>query len=182
LDAESNGKHSRQQIISQYDFNTRASEMWGFITAHVDFKNRTVADFGCGYGDFVWRAIDAGTNRVMAIDKEQKFDIHIPYDLQIEFVHGDIEHIEVRNIFDIGLCFSVLPYLRNPRKFLRFMHANVVMSLIEAQYEPEPYNIGVDNDTDMMSMLHECGFEFVMPIGKTFIEYRNTYRTIWMCT
>jgi len=182
LDAESNGKHSRQQIISQYDFNTRASEMWGFITAHVDFKNRTVADFGCGYGDFVWRAIDAGTNRVMAIDKEQKFDIHIPYDLQIEFVHGDIEHIEVRNIFDIGLCFSVLPYLRNPRKFLRFMHANVVMSLIEAQYAPEPYNIGVDNDTDMMSLLHECGFEFVMPIGKTFIDYRNTYRTIWMCT
>ena len=182
MDAESNGKHSRQQIISQYDFNTRASEMWGFITAHVDFKNRTVADFGCGYGDFVWRAIDAGTNRVMAIDKEQKFDIHIPYDLQIEFVHGDIEHIEVRNIFDIGLCFSVLPYLRNPRKFLRFMHANVVMSLIEAQYAPEPYNIGVDNDTDMMSLLHECGFEFVMPIGKTFIDYRNTYRTIWMCT
>ena len=181
MDANINGKKD-QQIIKQQDFNTRAGEMWDFITTHVDFKNRTVADFGCGYGDFVWRAIDAGASRVTAFDKKQKFEILMPYDLQIDFVQNDIENIEIIKMHDIGLCFSVLPYLRNPREFLSFMYANVIMSLIEVQYEPEPYNIGVDNDTDMMSMLHECGFDFVMPIGKTFIAYRNIYRTIWMCT
>ena len=181
MDEKIDGKDA-QRIIKQQDFNTRAGEMWDFITTHVDFKNRTVADFGCGYGDFVWRAIDAGASRVTAFDKKQKFDILMPYDLQIEFVQDDIEDIEIIKIHDIGLCFSVLPYLRNPRDFLSFMYTNVVMSLIEVQYDPEPYNIGVDNDTDMMSMLHECGFDFVMPIGKTFIAYRNIYRTIWMCT
>ena len=84
--------------------------------------------------------------------------------------------------YDIAICFSVLPYLDEPATFTRWMAEMFNECLIEAQYKPEPYSLDVSNDDEMHKWLRDCGFEIAIPLGKTEIEIRDTFRTIWYAT
>jgi hypothetical protein len=61
------------------------------------------------------------------------------------------------------------------------MTSNFGTCIIEAQYKPEPYNVGVKEDAGMLNLLRDNGFEYAEPIGKTYVSIRDTYRTIWEC-
>lgn len=170
------------------DYNTRAEAMWRIIGQRVDFRQKNVIDLGCGHGEMLWRSYVAGAKTVCGIDKNfpdwllggipRGFNF-----LQIDLdVSSRIDAEGFRLEADIGICFSVLPYLDDFKYFIQWMAETFPICLIEAQYEPEPYNIGVSNDEEMYNLLRENGFEIAIPLGKTYVQIRDTYRTIFYCT
>lgn len=169
------------------DKNTRAEEMWRPISQNVDFRNKNVVDLGCGHGDMLWRVYIAGANMVTGLDEESLAKTN--YDgINIYFHQGDIEAIikdakKDLNILnnDIAMCFSVLPYLDDIPATIKWMAENFDLSLIEAQYDSEPFNVGVVSDRGMAQLLLNNGFSDVEPIGKSYVDYRKVYRTIWRC-
>lgn len=171
------------------DFNTRAEAMWRIISQRVDFRQKNVIDLGCGHGEMLWRSYVAGAKLTIGTEHPDGF-----WDRELPFIDGAIHFspIELNNIvsgettlrinFDIAICFSVLPYLDKPLEFIQWMAETFPICLIEAQYEPEPYNIGVSNDDEMFRLLRDNGFEIAIPLGKTYIEIRDTWRSIFYCT
>jgi hypothetical protein len=175
------------------DINTRAEAMWRIISQQVNFKKKSVIDLGCGHGEMLWRAYVAGAETVWGVDGKKGLlkrlgrvytdytKKHIqasPLDLNN---HDDLYLISHQDI-NIAMCFSVLPYLDDIPATLQWMADNFELCLIEAQYEPEPYNIGVKNDEEMFSFLRDNGFEIAVNLGKTYVEIRDTHRTIWACS
>lgn len=187
-------------LIIPADKNTRAEAMWRIISQEVDFRKKRVIDFGCGTGDFLWRAYVAGAEHVIGIDNKTEVEtifvddgedytegiirmrtginLFFSWDIDEEINKAPNDYI---NSFDIALCFSVLPYLSDIPATLKWMSANFSLSIIEAQYNPEPYNVGVLSDTGMAQLLLNNGFDTIEPIGKTYVEIRDVYRTIWKC-
>jgi len=169
------------------DMNTRAEAMWRIISREVNFRNKRVIDLGCGTGDFLWRAYVAGARRVIGVELEYSKIKHLKdweKPLDISFVLEDLNDVIGENWYDydIAMCFSVLPYLDDIPATLQWMAHNFALCLIEAQYEPEPYNIGVASDSGMASLLTSNGFNHVKPLGYTYVEIRDAKRTIWLCS
>lgn len=166
------------------DKNTRAEIMWRNISRHVDFRNKRVIDLGCGTGDFIWRAYVAGARFVVGVERTNNDRLRL---LKNEgfcsIVESDINkhNINFTKPFDIAMCFSVLPYLDDIPATIRWMAENFDLSLIEAQYDPEPFNVGVVSDRGMAQLLLNNGFKDVEPIGKSYVDYRDQWRTIWRC-
>ncbi len=175
-------------MIIPEDKNTRAEEMWRSISQNVDFRNKNVVDLGCGHGDMLWRVYIAGASMVTGLDEEPLKAIH--HDgINLYFHQGDIEDIirnpkKDLNILnnDIAICFSVLPYLDDIPATIQWMSENFDLCLIEAQYDPEPFNVGVVSDVGMAQLLLNNGFSDVEPIGKSYVDYRDVWRTIWKCS
>ena len=93
----------------------------------------------------------------------------------------DVTDIYVQ--YDIGICFSVLPYLKKPASFLYKMKKLCELCLIECQYDGDgPGFSFIKSDATMAAYLYGVGFREIVPIGKTYVEGRNKYRTIWMCS
>lgn len=165
--------------------------MWRAISQHVDFRKKHVVDLGCGHGEMLWRAWMAGAEYVCGIDKEMK-----PNALQLARTYPNIKFIErdlsgdtdgtgrvpywMRDTtWDIAMCFSVLPYLDNYRRALKWLARSFPVVVLEVQYEPEPNNIGIANDSQMFTLLRESGFNIISQIGRTHVGIREAYRTIW---
>lgn len=193
------------------DQNTRAEAMWRIISQHVDFRGKRVMDLGCGTGDFLWRVAHTAS-KVVGVDKDSAKiatlaarDGHflmgnqraaiasgnlgvLTWDLNnySELIKGKTKH-DYSSPFNVALCFSVLPYLDNIPAVLEWMAYNFELCLIEAQYAPEPYNVGVLSDRGMAQLLLNSGFVDVEPLGYTVVKDRfdddgnPTKRTIWMC-
>lgn len=178
------------------DKNTRAEAMWRIVSQHVDFRGKRVIDLGCGTGDFLWRAYIAGAT-VQGIDihdarlfdpiwvkgENLSINAYLKMDMNKSFVY------EFSAGYDIAMCFSVLPYLDDIPAILRRMSKNFELCLIEAQYAPEPYNVGVVSDRGMAQLLLNNGFTDVESLGTTVVEGRFNEvsgkaieRTIWMCS
>lgn len=169
------------------DMNTRAEAMWRIISREVDFRNKRVIDLGCGTGDFLWRAYVAGARFIVGVEQENNDRLRqMLRDKICSIVLGDINsHQDIANFskpFDIAMCFSVFPYLDDIPATLQWMAENFALCLIEAQYDPEPYNIGVASDTGMAELLIANGFNHVKPLGYTYVEIRDAKRTIWLCS
>ena len=178
------------------DQNTRAEAMWRIISQEVDFRKQRVIDLGCGTGDFLWRVYVAGAEIVIGVDNKEKVepifvDDREDPDGMMPAVNGvfnwDINKMIYETpsnyimTFDIVFCFSVLPYLDTIPATLQWMSSNFPLCLIEAQYDPEPYNVGIASDIGMAQLLVNNGFSDVKPIGKTYVDIRDTWRTIWRC-
>lgn len=168
------------------DKNTRAEVMWQAISRNVDFRNKKVIDLGCGTGDFLWRAYVAGAREVLGIDIEYSKIEHLKdwkKPINISFQIDDLNKAVGENWFggNIAICFSVLPYLDDIPATIQWMADNFNLSLIEAQYDPEPHNVGIVSDRGMAQLLLNNGFNDVEPIGKSYVDYRDQWRTIWKC-
>lgn len=177
--------------------NKRANEQWQIISSHIDFDNKTVLDLGCGYGDILALCQQSGAN-VLGIEQDKEickylknnWILVINCDLEkwIQKVSAKLdtsvlEWLEEPVIhFDIVICFSVLPYLNNPDAVLRWIADHSDIALIECQYAGDgPGFSGIKNDNDMQKWLFEVGWQSAEAIGKTLVDYRNKYRTIWCC-
>jgi len=178
------------------DVNIRSAEMWALINLMGDFGGLTVVDFGCGYGDLLAFALRAGASQVMGVDKDQRTlntAANKCKGLNAEFYRGDFEDDAVqRDILrmmgedqgvsmDVAFCTSVLPYLKDPSGFVYWLSQKFDVSYIECQYMGDgPGNIA-ESDADMSAWLLNTGFKSVYSIGKTYIDGRGKYRTIWEC-
>lgn len=178
------------------DVNTRAEEMWRIISQEVDFRKKRVIDLGCGHGEMLWRAYVAGAEIVVGVDKNIEKDNLAQYpsspmmmaelvDTPVWKCKADINMLlntpSSDCNYDIGFSFSVLPYLGNFNYAIQWMASAFKVSIIEAQYAPEPHNVGVASDRGMTQLLVNNGFKEVKPLGKTYVDIRETYRTIFEC-
>jgi SAM-dependent methyltransferase len=173
--------------------NKRAEEIWEQITPQVSFTGKTVIDVGCGYGDFSFLAYMANAGRIDAIDINQKIiekarianeqyfggpgnDVNF-YIMNIE--RGDLK---IMNRYDIGICFSVLPYLNDPFFMLRKLSQLCHVLLLEVQYAGDgPGFTWVKNDDDLAYYIGQAGFTSFEPIGRTKVKQDRWERTIWLC-
>lgn len=175
-------------------YNKRAGQMWDIISAHVDFSGKRVIDLGCGHGDLVFRAAAAGARWVQGFDIDadciddcEQRARPLYEKLHVGFHNKDFTEIEWAPC-DIIICCSVLPYLRNPGDFINKMAYSTPVSIIECQYNGDgPGLLHIDNDGEMewwlmqQSIGTSNGWSTVTAIGKTYVEGRDKWRTIWMC-
>lgn len=164
--------------------NIRSPEQWEIISRHVDFKDKTVLDLGCGKGDILFRAFDAGAT-VLGLDNDistiEYIDSVRP---EIDVIAGDIDFLNPSDCQrDIIICFSVLPYLKDVDYGLKWINSYSVVSLIECQYAGDGPGLHfLRGNDDMERWLLEVGkFKKVQLIGHTLVEGRNKNRFIWMC-
>lgn len=181
------------------DYNLRAEEMWLQINKAMWFSNMTVVDFGCGGGDFLWRAIQAGATNVIGVDKDvsiaQKY-IKIYRRTTGEgrevLATCDVREVDLDRIRgedtelwrgDIAMCFSVVPYLKEPIKFLRWMAENYSVCLLEMQYKGD--GPGLDDMRDAKDceflLKNAVGFVDTDIIGYTYVKENSFKRDIWRC-
>lgn len=165
--------------------------MWHIISSHVDFKNKSILDLGCGYGDLVMYAADANARFVVGIEhkpsivyalRERIRASGVAEDVSIMILHGNIDEWESRwQNFDIIICTSVLPYLKNPDRLLENMSRHGDVVVIECQYAGDgPGFAHIKNDDDMRIWLLMY-WRHVEKIGSTDIIDRGASRSIWMC-
>lgn len=170
--------------------NLRAGDQWHIISHHLDFVDRSVIDYGCGYGDILRHALYVGGASYCvgvdddrnAIDGMADRCPSLLYDSAFTLFHADVEEfVATAEDFDIGICFSLLPYLRRPDAFLENMAKSCEAALIECQYVGD--GPGFDTLRDDVDMEEWLGVHWhrVEKIGFTVVEYRNKQRTIWLC-
>lgn len=163
--------------------NTRSPEQWKIISRHVNFKGKSVLDFGCGKGDILIRAFEAGAI-VIGLD-EDKANVEYIRGIQpqISVIRANLDSLRSAYPVNIAICFSVLPYLEKPKEFTRWINRISDIALIECQYvgDGPGFHFLKGNDEMEAWLLEEGQFQKVKVIGHTLVEGRNKKRFIWMC-
>ena len=83
--------------------------------------------------------------------------------------------------WDLVACFSVLPYVMEPARFLNYLSWLAPQVLIECQYAEDGYGFKwLKGDADMRKWLRDY-WSKVTKLGETHIPERNKSRSIWLC-
>lgn len=165
--------------------NIRSPEQWDIISEHIDFKGKSVIDLGCGKGDILIRAFDAGA-KVLGVDNDGDNIEHIrSVHPDVPVLNDDLNYVEVwyKGEEDIVICFSVLPYLAWAENTLRWINHHSDIALIECQYDGDGpgFHFLTDNLHMHEWLLKSGGFEKADVIGFTLVEGRDRKRFIWRC-
>lgn len=176
--------------------NNRFTELWNIIIKNVSFYDKIVADIGCGEGDFIKAVYNAGARQVDGFDLDtdnvlKQFVDDFPHaeNLELKLLYNRV-YLEKVNInkwkqdtssFDILACFSTLSYLDNPQQIVKFFKTLADTVLIEMQYIGDGDGKLIEHDAEMYCWLVECGFDFVLPMGKTHVVETQKERTVWLC-
>lgn len=168
--------------------NVRAGTIWSFIEPHVDFTDKTVCDYGCGYADIIARAALSGAKAAWGYEGDANVFQQARQRMRgipnLSIVQTDIEKlVDIAPArVNIGICTSVLPYLKHPTVFLQFLsgfHREVIIEMQYATDGPGPAHI--TNDEDMINWLTASGFDEITRLGATLVEPRNRYRSVFLC-
>ena len=180
------------------DVNLRAEKMAEIVLNRYNFQDRTVVDFGCGYGDMMKCALRKSAHYVLGVDKKRSnvntatrkckvFGSKCAFycaDFEDEGVFDNIIDIAsgyASRKIDVAFCFSVLPYLKDPTFFVNQLGTHFRDVFIEAQYTGDgPGNFARD-DKEMSLWLRDRRFDVAMLIGQTLVEGREKQRSIWHC-
>ncbi len=112
------------------------------------FKGKRVVDVGCNLGRMCHFAVDMGAASVKGFEYDKKTSIAANNIVNIEglqtkinVINQDLSSVEIKENFDIAICFSVLHHI-NPRKhIMKFLNNNIGESIIvEAKNFEAPYN------------------------------------------
>ena len=94
---------------------SKSYKTWDRLQALVDFKGKTVIDYGCNYGYFCFKAEEAGADRIIGVDESQSvlnlaISIGMTKKSQVKF-----KAIELKNYHppdtDIVMALNVLHHL-----------------------------------------------------------------------
>lgn len=174
-------------------YNKRAGHMWDIISQHVDFKGKRVIDLGCGHGDLALRVsamsaarwVQAHDVDAACIDDCEAKKQMVKHRVTVSFNVNDVGELffhETLSQCDVLICCSVLPYLPFASRFIDKMARHAPISIIECQYHGDgPGFPDIKDDDDMQTWLLSAGWSTVTPVGKTFVEGRDKWRTIWKC-
>ena len=163
--------------------NTRSSEQWRIISSLVGFQDKIILDLGCGKGDILTFAAEAGAYSAGVDNDRSNIDYIKSTYPEIEAIYEDIDRLLAWPQSDIVICFSVLPYLPRPEHTLQWINIHSEVSLIECQYAGDgPGFDFLKTNDDMEKWLLSAGqFSEVKAIGYTLVEGRDKRRYIWMC-
>jgi len=175
--------------------NIRFPKMWDIISSKIDFTDKIVIDAGCGYGDFAY-TVAQQAQKVYAFEKD--IDIcgittakyghqkNLIFVCQEDIDQWSSEWYPLKNTHSVIhylTCFSVLPYLKNPTETLRLFREMARVILLEVQYKDDgPGFEHIKSDIDMYEWLKMCGYSKADAIGKTLIDGRDKWHTIWECS
>jgi len=183
--------------MSDVMVNERAWDMFSIMVTAYDFSGSRIIDIGCGYGDILAYAARNGASYLVGIDFDEAClrltgnklngavsdGYSINYRLEREDINDwimwawmDGEH------FDVAICTSVIPYLRDKYSALLLMSMIADHSIIEMQYYGDgPGPEFIKNDVDMEKWLLDV-WSRVRKIGQTYTGRDPAYRSIWMCS
>lgn len=153
--------------------NTRSPEQFGIIARNAEnfIANGRCLDIGCGHADLLSFMAALGCTRLVGIDNAYHSEMVTRADL-LEWLEQNDEH------FDLGLCFSVLPYVDVDR-VLPLLSKTADVTFIECQYKGDGPGV-VDDAIEMAAMLSRFWRTFER-IGSTKIKDRDKIRDIWKC-
>lgn len=161
--------------------NTRSPEQWQIISKYIYFNGKTVLDLGCGYGDILAFCREAGAI-VTGLERDMMVVVSAQRQHPGLNIRQGLAEFMPFGPFDVIICFSVLPYLAVPFDVLKDIWRNCKQALIECQYAGDgPGFAWLQNDDDMRRWLAEAGWQKIEAIGRTFVEGRDKFRTIWLC-
>lgn len=91
---------------------------WRRLSSLVDFKGKSVVDFGPFHGFMSFKAEEAGAKYVLGVEKHKdatKIAQHISWlkKSKVLFVEGDMQTFKLNEKFDIALVLNMLHYLPN---------------------------------------------------------------------
>lgn len=164
-------------------YNVRAPEQWRIIYPCTDFKDKTVLDLGCGKGDILAFAAEAGAYCI-GVDNDRSNTEYLKSAYpKAETIYENIDRLLVWPQSDIVICFSVLPYLPRPEHTLQWINIHSEIAFIECQYAGDGPGLHfLTNNDDMEKWLLSAGqFTEVKAIGYTLVTGRDKRRYIWMC-
>ncbi len=175
--------------------NKRAHEIWGLVTPHANFTDKTVVDIGCGPADFVRLALHAGAKHVAGIDMDYatlldgdvalKESGQLPnkaYTLLCDDINTLVSEHNLDFRADIAICFSCLPYLNDYNGALEWIKdMGSECALIESQYYGDgPGPIFLSGDDDMHTLLLRY-WKTAKKLGETDTRIRDACRSLWLC-
>jgi hypothetical protein len=175
-------KTMRQQAVR----NERSPEIWQAIKTRVDFAGKTVLDVGCGDGDMLLYAHNAGAASVVGIDKDPikarttALRVGAIVTPRVTVQAAILGMYEPAIRYDIVLCLSVLPYVSNMGEALMKLCSLARTAIIECQYAGDGPGV-VTDDGEMLEKLTYAGWTEVSKIGQTHVQDRDKYRSIWLC-
>lgn len=112
---------------------------WDRLNSIIDFKGKSVCDYGCNYGYFSFKAEGAGASRVVGVDVSSSVintaaSIAIAKNSRVEFLTMDLQNYQPP-ITDIIMALNVLHHLNNTFKVVNslFKSANMVVTEIPAK-------------------------------------------------
>jgi len=156
--------------------NSRSPEQWDIISAEVELSGKRVLDLGCGHGDLLMFAQQAGAN-VLGVDIKPTVTTKLR---EITVLPMSIQDYLVRrpSRFDIVFCFSVLPYVGDTSALLDGLRDIADIALVESQLVGD--GPGTMTEAELWGLLAER-WESVRKIGHTTVLGRDTIRPIWLC-
>lgn len=181
-----------RDLILPPSYNQRADKMWNIISVSYDFEGKSVIDLGCGHGDMMLRAYQAGASKVIGVENNEEtywltrekvkaYDDISMVLWDIENISGDYRKDKVYHS-DVIFCFSVLPYLNSPSKILSWIKGHCEVAFLEVQYAGDgPGFKHITDDLDMHDWLRDIGWKNIEAIGRTHTRIRPAWRTIWRC-
>jgi SAM-dependent methyltransferase len=182
-----------QTMRKQAVHNQRAPEIWEIIgNTNTLFRDKTVLDLGCGYGDMVLYAANAGAAHVRGIDNDESIvqaasERAATLRDSVSINHADIDELMLQVgdkaptfvFYDIAFCFSVLPYLKDAPAALAYLAKYAKVTFIEWQYTGDgPGNVSGIKEMRQILSRH---WNSIKNIGHTLAKEEQVRRDIWMC-
>ena len=101
-------------------FTTHDAEQLRHLTATgtVIFRDKMVADVGCGAGSFL-HCVEAMASRIVAIEPSETFRASLAGRGYLTFPYAADAVTEVEGQVDVAVSFSVIEHVERPEQFLR---------------------------------------------------------------
>lgn len=103
------------------DTEWRSCLKWSRVAGHVEFRNRSVLDVGCGNGYYGWHMLQAGARRVIGLDpfplyvmQHEAVKKSVPHQPNYVLPAGDDCLPRDLNLFDVTLSMGVLYHRSSP--------------------------------------------------------------------
>jgi len=117
---------------------SEVKETWERLSALIDFKGRSVVDFGPFHGFFCFEIERAGASQIVGVEKNEHA-LEVARRLswinnsKVNFVHGDIQTFNSGKVFDVALVLNMLHHVPDQAKALKnvFSCADTVVFEIE---------------------------------------------------
>jgi 2-polyprenyl-3-methyl-5-hydroxy-6-metoxy-1,4-benzoquinol methylase len=190
--ARTNDEEVVKRAVGRFG-NARSPDQWKIISKALDFKKKSVVDLGCGHADMLFHCALCGlAHSYLGIDRNIHL-VHATRDL-IKKAGLDISHygLRARNIenfsekmrsfyydhYDVSICFSVLPYLSQPLRVLKWMRRYSDIAFLEIQSEND--GPGTIPEEGLEPYLLQV-FGQVENVGHTTVKEDRYRRIIWKC-
>ncbi|WP_417737579.1 tRNA 5-methoxyuridine(34)/uridine 5-oxyacetic acid(34) synthase CmoB [Rosistilla oblonga] len=187
------------------DTEWRSDWKWARVAPHLDLRDASVLDVGCGNGYYGWRMLAAGARRVIGLDP---FPLYIAQHRVVEhYVGGSAAHVlpgtdadlpKRLEAFDVAFSMGVLYHRTSPIDHLKSMlqalrpggklvletliidHPDSQVLIPEGRYAKMRNVWFIPSLTMLERFLSRCGFRDIEVVDVCVTTTEEQRRTEWM--